>query len=68
MGHSTEAALLAAPTVGTLRNRRRALAAPAEQAHDANTGLLDEASADQFVTGLILRIRLADGLAEDRPW
>ena len=68
MGHSTEAALLATPTVGTLRNRRQALAAPAEQAHDANTGLLDEASADQFVTGLIPRIRLADGLAEDRPW
>ena len=64
MGHSTEAALLATLTVGTLRNRRRALATPAEQADDANTELLDGARADQFVTGLILRIRLADGMAE----
>ena len=64
MGHSTEAALLATLTVGTLRNRRRALATPAEQADAANTELLEEARADQFVTGLILRIRLADGVAE----
>ena len=64
MGHSTEAALLATLTVGTLRNRRRALATPAQQADDANTGLLDGPRADQFVTGLILRIRLADGMAE----
>lgn len=64
MGHSTEAALLATLTVGTLGNRRRALATPAEQADAANTGLLDGARADQFVTGLILRIRLADGVAE----
>ena len=31
MGHSTEAALLATLTVGTLRNRRRALATPASR-------------------------------------
>jgi serine phosphatase RsbU (regulator of sigma subunit) len=64
MGHSTDAALLATFSVGTLRNRRRALASPAEQADAANTGLLSHAHSDQFVTGLIGRIRLADGTFE----
>jgi serine phosphatase RsbU (regulator of sigma subunit) len=64
MGHSTEAALLATFTVGTLRNRRRTVATPAEQADAANQGLLDHARPDQFVTGLVLRVRLADGTAE----
>jgi hypothetical protein len=36
MGHDTVAALLATLTVGALRNRRRALGSPAEQA-DAPT-------------------------------
>src|SRR4051794_36503395 len=35
-------------TVGTLRNRRRALASPAEQADAANAGLQGHAAADQF--------------------
>lgn len=64
MGHSTTAALLATFTVGTLRNQRRALASPAEQADAANAGLADHARPDQFVTGLLLRVRLADGTTE----
>jgi serine phosphatase RsbU (regulator of sigma subunit) len=63
MGHDTAAALLATLTVGTLRNRRRALASPAEQADAANDALTSYAF-DQFVTGLLMRIRLADGNAE----
>ena len=39
MGHSTQAALLATLTVGSLRNRRRALASPAEQADIASNVL-----------------------------
>ena len=64
LGHSTDAALLATFTLGALRNRRRALASPAEQADAANTGLQRDAASDQFVTGLLLRIRLADGTAD----
>jgi hypothetical protein len=64
MGHSTTAALLATLTVGSLRNTRRAIASPAEQSSAANEVLLTSASADQFVTGLLIRIRLADGTAE----
>lgn len=64
MGHSTEAALLATLTVGTLRNRRRMVATPAEQADAANAALLAHARPDQFVTGLVMRIGLTDGTAE----
>ncbi|HET9691242.1 MAG TPA: PP2C family protein-serine/threonine phosphatase [Acidimicrobiales bacterium] len=64
MGHSTEAALLATLTVGSLRNSRRAQASPAEQADAASAALTAHARADQFVTGLVLRIRLADGQVE----
>lgn len=64
MGHATDAALLATFTVGTLRNRRRALASPGEQADAANRGLQAHATSDQFVTGLIMRIRLSDGTAD----
>jgi serine phosphatase RsbU (regulator of sigma subunit) len=64
MGHATDAALLATFTLGTLRNTRRALASPAEQADAANAGLLGYARADQFVTGQLVRVRLADGHAE----
>jgi serine phosphatase RsbU (regulator of sigma subunit) len=63
MGHDTAAALLATLTVGTLRNGRRALASPAAQADAANTAVHTYAR-DQFVTGLLVRIRLADGTAE----
>ena len=61
MGHGIEAALLATLTVSALRNRRRELASPAEQADAANQVLQSNATNDQFVTGLIMRIRLGDG-------
>jgi serine phosphatase RsbU (regulator of sigma subunit) len=61
MGHGVEAALLATLTVGGLRNCRRGSASPAEQADAANQILQAHARNDQFVTGLILRVRLADG-------
>ncbi|HEU5448232.1 MAG TPA: PP2C family protein-serine/threonine phosphatase, partial [Acidimicrobiia bacterium] len=64
MGHAEEAALLATLTVGALRNRRRQLAAPAEQANDADAALTATARPDQFVTGLVMRVRLADGAVE----
>jgi serine phosphatase RsbU (regulator of sigma subunit) len=64
MGHSTVAALLATLTVGSLRNSRRRIASPAEQAEAANEALLRQASPDQFVTGQMVRVRLADGTAE----
>ena len=64
MGHSTVAALLATLTVGSLRNSRRKLASPEEQADAANVALLMQASPEQFVTGQIVRVRLADGAAE----
>ncbi|HVE93664.1 MAG TPA: PP2C family protein-serine/threonine phosphatase [Acidimicrobiales bacterium] len=61
MGHGEEAALLATLVVGSLRNTRRNAATPAEQADAANAALLKSARADQFVTGQLLRIKLADG-------
>ena len=61
MGHSVDAALLATLTVSTLRNCRRGMACPAEQADAAHEALQRHAGNDQFVTGLIMRIRLADG-------
>lgn len=64
MGHSTVAALLATLTVGTFRNSRRGLASPAQQADAANQALLTGAASDQFVTGQLVRVRLADGRAE----
>lgn len=64
MGHSTQAALLATLTVGSLRNSRRALASPAEQADTASSALVSVAQEDQFVTGQLIRIRLADGSCE----
>lgn len=64
MGHSTEAALLATFAVGSLRNTRRRLASPADQADAANAGLLAHARPDQFVTGQLVRIRLADARVE----
>jgi serine phosphatase RsbU (regulator of sigma subunit) len=63
IGHDTAAALLATLAVGTLRNRRRALASPARQADAANDALHAHA-ANQFVTGLVMRVRLADGTVE----
>lgn len=64
MGHDTEAALLATLVVGSLRNSRRSIVAPAEQARLANQALHDAARPDQIVTGQLLRIGLADGRVE----
>lgn len=64
MGHSVDASLLATLAVATLRNRRRALAPPAELADAAGEALRVHAEPDQFVTGLLMRVRLADGSAE----
>ena len=64
MGHSNEAAMLATLAVGSLRNSRRSLASPAEQATAVNAEMLAGAHQDQFVTGQVLRIRVADGVAE----
>lgn len=61
MGHGIEASLLATVAVGSLRNSRRSLATPAEQARLANDALIDASRPDQFVTGVMIRIRLADG-------
>src|SRR5690606_14154332 len=64
MGHGTDAALLAPMLVGSLRNSRRGGASILEQASMANAVLGEHSSGDQFVTGLLLRIRLATGAAE----
>ena len=64
MGHGVAASLLATLVVGSLRNTRRGAAAPAEQADAANAALLADARPDQFVTGQILRVRLADGAVD----
>lgn len=64
MGHGIDAALLATLTVGSLRNTRRSLASPAMQARTANVTLLENARYDQFVTGILIRLRLADGRLE----
>ena len=64
MGHSTQAALLATLAIGSLRNTRRLGASPAEQADAANAALMANAPPGQFVTGQILRIRLADGVVD----
>ncbi len=64
MGHSTPAGLLATLAVGSLRNTRRSHASPAEQASAVNDALLEHSGSDQFVTGMLTRIRLADGVLE----
>ena len=64
MGHSNKSALLATLAVGSFRNSRRSLASPAAQADIANAALLAEASPYQFVTGQLMRVRLADGVVE----
>ena len=64
MGHSIRAAWLATLTVGSLRNTRRSVASPGEQADTANAALIAGATPDQFVTGQILRIRIADGAVD----
>jgi serine phosphatase RsbU (regulator of sigma subunit) len=58
MGHSIDASILATVLVGGLRNARRAGVGLAEQAHRANTGLVDYLQRAGFVTGQVARIDL----------
>jgi serine phosphatase RsbU (regulator of sigma subunit) len=63
MGHTMDAALLATVLVGGLRNARRRGVDLAEQARLANDALADQVGAEQFVTGLVVRIDLASATA-----
>ncbi len=63
MGHDLPAAQLASVLVASLRNSRRGGSDVAEQAHQANQDLLEHTSADEFVTGVLLRVDLASGQA-----
>jgi hypothetical protein len=63
MGHTMDAALLATVLVGGLRNARRRGVDLAEQARLANDALAEHADESQFVTGLIVRINLAQATA-----
>jgi serine phosphatase RsbU (regulator of sigma subunit) len=63
MGHTMDAALLATVLVGALRNARRRGVELAEQARLANDALAEQAREGQFVTGLLVRIDLANATA-----
>ena len=70
MGHTMDAALLATVLVGGLRNARRRGVELAEQARLANDALAEQAGDGQFVTGLLVRIDLAEcdgGHRQRRP-
>jgi serine phosphatase RsbU (regulator of sigma subunit) len=58
VGHDLSAAMLATLTVNALRNARRRGADLAEQAHAANTALLDHGGPGGYVTGILLEIDL----------
>jgi serine phosphatase RsbU (regulator of sigma subunit) len=63
MGHTMDAALLATVLVGALRNARRAGVSLGDQARQANDALAAQASEEQFVTGLLVRIDLTRATA-----
>jgi serine phosphatase RsbU (regulator of sigma subunit) len=63
MGHTLDAALLATVLVGALRNARRQGVGLDEQARLADEGLVRYATDGAFVTGQIVRIGLASGVA-----
>ena len=64
MGHTVNAALLATLLVGSLRRGRRGGAGPVEQARLANEALSEHADRSDLVTGQIVRVELATGVAE----
>ena len=67
MGHGVAAALTASLCVGGLRGARRQGASLLEQASATNRALAEHASgssADDFVTGLVGRVDLREGLLE----
>ncbi len=63
MGHSVNSALLATVLVGSMRNGRRAGIGLAGQAQMADRALTEHAGNAQFVTGQIVRVDLASGMA-----
>jgi serine phosphatase RsbU (regulator of sigma subunit) len=63
MGHTLEAALLATVLVGALRNARRRAVGLAEQARLADAALASYATNYAFVTGQLVRVDLALGVA-----
>ena len=63
IGHSTIAATLATLTVGSLRNTRRAIASPRDQASAAGC-CWSQATPTGSSPALLLGIGLADGAAE----
>lgn len=76
VGHDLNAALLATLTVNALRNARRQGATLSEQAHAANTALIDHGSrggggfggisgVGDYVTGILLEIDLRSARDED---
>lgn len=64
MGHGVAAALLATLGVASLRNSRREGMPLIDHARQANDAVTQHASADQFLTGQLLRIELATGRVE----
>ena len=70
MGHTMDAALLATVLVGGSTQRPPARVELAEQARLANDALAEQAGESQFVTGLLVRIDLAEcdgGHRQRRP-
>jgi serine phosphatase RsbU (regulator of sigma subunit) len=63
VGHQAAAALLATLTVGALRDARRKGLGLFEQARYASDALAEHAELGRFVTGQLVRIDLASGLA-----
>jgi serine phosphatase RsbU (regulator of sigma subunit) len=72
LGHTLEAALLATVLVGALRNARRRAVGLAEQARLAHEALAGYAINQAFVTGQLVRVDLASGVAgivnAGHPW
>jgi serine phosphatase RsbU (regulator of sigma subunit) len=63
MGHTLDASLLATVLVGALRNARRRGVSLAEQARLADAALSRYAEDGAFVTGQVVRVDLASGVA-----
>lgn len=65
-GHDLSAAMTATLAVNALRNARRRGGDLAEQAHAANTALLDHDGGGSYVTGILLEMDLRSGSDEGR--
>jgi serine phosphatase RsbU (regulator of sigma subunit) len=62
MGHTVNSSLLATLAVGSLRNSRRSQTSVVDQARAANAAILANASVEDFVSGLLLRVDLESGV------